>query len=81
MAQVTYPSYDALPRLEGTSQGCAWGIFDKDNRKDVFGCLNKVTPDTVKEASKEIRDGVSISLKYYRAATHSACLLSFHAQG
>jgi hypothetical protein len=45
------PDFDSLPAVEGMPQGCAWGIFDKDGRKDLRGTC------------REARDGVSISLK------------------
>jgi hypothetical protein len=45
-------------------KGCAWGIFDKDGKKDKFGTLNLITPEIVKEAVKEVKEGISISLKY-----------------
>ena len=45
-------------------QGCAWGVFDKDGKKDVYGCLNNVTQEVQKAAYKEARDGVSISLNW-----------------
>lgn len=60
----TFPDYDDLPEVQGMPKGCAWGVFDKDGRKDVYGCLNKITPDVVTAAATEVRDGVSISLKY-----------------
>lgn len=44
-------------------KGCVWGLFDKDGKKDVFGTLNLLTPDVVKEAFEEAKDGISISLK------------------
>ncbi|RYO99964.1 hypothetical protein DL763_001095 [Monosporascus cannonballus] len=65
MAQYNnIPDFDSLPPVAGMPQGCAWGFFDKDGKKDVYGCLNLLTPDVVKEAYKEARDGVSFSLNY-----------------
>jgi len=58
------PDFDSLPPVEGMPQGCAWGIFDKDGKKDVYGCLNLVTPDVVKAAAAEVKEGVSISLNW-----------------
>ncbi|KAH9897481.1 hypothetical protein F4778DRAFT_236545 [Xylariomycetidae sp. FL2044] len=58
------PDFDDLPPVEGMPQGCAWGIFDKDGKKDLIGTLNFLTPSVVKEAFKEARDGVSISLNW-----------------
>ena len=57
------PDFDDLPPVEGMPKGCAWGVFDKDDKKDVYGTLNFLTPDVVKAAASEVRDGISISLK------------------
>lgn len=57
------PDFDSLPKVEGMPQGCAWGIFDKDGKKDIFGTLNLITPDVVKAAAAEVKDGTSVSLK------------------
>ncbi len=57
------PSFDQLPKVPGMPQGCAWGVFDKDGRKDLVGTLNHLTPQVVVSAAKEVRDGVSISLR------------------
>lgn len=60
-----FPKYDNLPLLyvNGREKRCAWRAFDKTSKKDVFGCLNKVTPEVVAKAALEVRDGISISLK------------------
>jgi hypothetical protein len=57
------PNFDDLPLVYGMPQGCAWGIFDKDGKKDVFGTLNLLTLDVVKAAAAEVRHGISVSLK------------------
>ena len=57
------PDFDDLPKVEGMPQGCAWGVFDKNGKKDVYGTLNLLTPDVVAAAATEIKDGVSVSLK------------------
>ncbi len=57
------PDFDDLPKVESMPQGCAWGIFDKDGKKDLLGTLNLLTPSVVRGACAEARDGVSISLK------------------
>lgn len=44
--------------------GCAWGVFDKDGKKDVYGTLNFITPDVLKSAYTELKDGVSVSLNW-----------------
>lgn len=57
------PDFDDLPSVDGMPKGCAWGIFDKEGKKDLLGTLNLLTPEVVKAAASEVRDGVSISLK------------------
>ncbi|OAP57931.1 hypothetical protein AYL99_08669 [Fonsecaea erecta] len=61
-----FPAYDNLPliTINGKSKRCAWGLFDEEGKKDVFGCLNKITPDIVTKAAAEIKDGVTISLNW-----------------
>lgn len=58
------PDFDSLPSVEGMPQGCAWGVFDKDGKKDQLGCLNLLTPKVVQNAYMEARDGISISLNW-----------------
>ncbi|KAH8204598.1 hypothetical protein TruAng_001227 [Truncatella angustata] len=58
------PDFDDLPLVEGMPQGCAWGVFDKDGKKDLLGTLNLLTPDVVAAACSEAREGVSISLNW-----------------
>lgn len=58
------PNFEDLPKVKDMPQGCAWGVFDREGKKDVLGTLNFLTPEIVKDASKEVQDGVSISLKY-----------------
>lgn len=60
---LSLPDFDDLPPVEGMPQGCAWGIFDRDGQKDVYGTLNLLTPDVVKAAAEEVHQGISISLK------------------
>lgn len=64
MATTEVPDYDDLPTVEGMPKGCAWGVFDKDGKKDLVGTLNFLTPDRVRAAAAEVKDGVSISLRY-----------------
>lgn len=65
MADYTnLPDFDSLPKVEGMPQGCAWGVFDKDGKKDHLGCLNLLTTKVVQDALKEARDGVSVSLNW-----------------
>ncbi|KAJ9655152.1 hypothetical protein H2198_005927 [Neophaeococcomyces mojaviensis] len=58
------PDFDSLPKVEGMPQGCAWGLFDKNGKKDHLGCINLLTPSVVKEALKEATDGTSVSLNW-----------------
>ncbi|KIX08843.1 uncharacterized protein Z518_03500 [Rhinocladiella mackenziei CBS 650.93] len=58
------PEFDSLPKVGQMPQGCAWGLFDSNCQKDRLGCLNFLTPEVVQRASKEVRDGVSISLNW-----------------
>ncbi|TPX12846.1 uncharacterized protein E0L32_006726 [Thyridium curvatum] len=63
-APQTIPDFDDLPKVEGMPQGCAWGIFDKDGEKDVYGTLNLLTPDVVAAAATEVKEGISVSLNW-----------------
>lgn len=64
MAPSTFPDYDNIPPVEGMPKGCAWNLFNKDGKKDLYGCLNKITPDAIREAVAEVKDAVSISLNW-----------------
>lgn len=55
------PDFDSLPKVEGMPQGCAWGLFDKDGKKDHLGCLNLLSPSVVQAAIKEATDGTTSS--------------------
>ncbi|CAK7225429.1 hypothetical protein SBRCBS47491_005887 [Sporothrix bragantina] len=61
---LNVPDFDDLPPVEGMPQGWAWGIFDKDGQKDVYGTLNFLTKDVVKAAGKEVQEGISVSLNW-----------------
>lgn len=63
MDVTAVPDFDDLPTVAGMPQGCAWGVFDKDGKKDLLGTLNLLTASVVKAAYSEAQDGVSISLK------------------
>ena len=67
MSSSSLPAFDDLPEVLGMPQGCAWGVFDKDGKKDIFGTLNLLTPEVVKSAYAEAKDGISVSLKYVPA--------------
>lgn len=32
-----FPAFDELPKVDGEPQGCIWGFFDKDGKKDEIG--------------------------------------------
>ncbi|KAI1390322.1 uncharacterized protein F4822DRAFT_232540 [Hypoxylon trugodes] len=64
MEPTKVPDFDDLPKVPDMPQGCAWGVFDKDGKKDLLGTLNILTPTVVKAAFSEARDGVSISLNW-----------------
>lgn len=57
------PDFKDLPAVKGMPHGCAWGLFDKDGKRDNVGTLNLLTPEVVMEAKKEIQTGVSVALK------------------
>ncbi|CAI7578541.1 unnamed protein product [Penicillium pancosmium] len=54
---ASFPSFDDLPLRKDGPPGNAWGLFG-DN--DECGMLNRITPEVVNAASKEIKDGVRI---------------------
>ena len=62
-SKMDIPDFDSLPKVDGMPQGCAWGLFDRDGKKDALGTLNLLTADVVKEAYKEAKEGISVSLK------------------
>lgn len=64
------PSFDNLPQVKDMPQGCAWGVFDRNNQKDHIGCLNLLTPLTVQAALKEAKSGLSVSLNWPINAIH-----------
>lgn len=65
------PNFDNLPPVKDMPQGCAWGIFDHDGKKDHLGCVNLLTPAVVQAALKEARDGESVSLNWPINAIHT----------
>lgn len=36
-AEHPFPAFDELPKVDGQPQGCIWGFFDKDGKKDEIG--------------------------------------------
>ncbi|KAF2004324.1 hypothetical protein P154DRAFT_485524 [Amniculicola lignicola CBS 123094] len=61
---VTFPPFDELPKVESEPQGCLWGFFDKDGKKDECGMLNVLTPSLVLSARNEIQTGTHIQLDW-----------------
>ncbi|KAH7154774.1 hypothetical protein DER46DRAFT_628568 [Fusarium sp. MPI-SDFR-AT-0072] len=62
MAGFDVPSFEDLPAVDNMPQGCAWGVLDKDGKKDVFGTINLLTPDVVAAAASEVKERISVSL-------------------
>lgn len=58
------PKYHDLPIKPEAPKGAAWGVFDRDGVRDVYGTLNFITPEAVIEAKAEILTGESVVLKY-----------------
>lgn len=61
MAPVKIPSFDELTLDPSGPKGNAWGLFGKDND---LGMLNLLTPEVVRAAAQEIKDGVRFSLDW-----------------
>lgn len=61
MSQQKLPSFDELPLDKSGPPGNAWGLWGP---KDQLGRLNLITPETVRAASSEIREGIRISLDW-----------------
>ncbi|KAJ9667946.1 hypothetical protein H2201_001751 [Coniosporium apollinis] len=59
-----FPAFDDLPKVEGQPQGCIWGLFDTEGKKDEVGTLNLLTKDVVREASREITTGEHVQLDW-----------------
>lgn len=71
--QLKLPDFDDLPAVEGMPQGCSWGIFDKNGKKDIFGTLNLLTPSVVRAAATEVKTGHHVSLKWDMLPSSSIC--------
>lgn len=59
-----FPTFDQLPKVEGQPQGCLWGFFDKEGKKDEIGTLNLLTSEVVRRAATEIRTGQHVQLDW-----------------
>ncbi|KAL3477057.1 hypothetical protein BJX99DRAFT_226651 [Aspergillus californicus] len=66
MAPLSYefPKFDELPSVRNQPQGCLWGFFDQDGKKDELGTLNLLTPDVVLKAAQEIQTGIHVQLDW-----------------
>ena len=53
------PAYDELPVVPGAPPGSSWGLWGEDDR---LGCLNLLTPERLKAAVAEVRDGTVFPL-------------------
>ncbi|KAF2226142.1 hypothetical protein BDZ85DRAFT_279791 [Elsinoe ampelina] len=63
-SEFAFPNFEDLPIVQGQPQGCLWGFFDKDGKKDELGTLNLLTSSVVREAAAEIRLGKSLQLDW-----------------
>ncbi|KAJ5513712.1 cyclase [Penicillium fimorum] len=63
---ASLPNFDDLPPVRGMPQGCAWGIFDKDDKKDILGTLNLLTREVVKDAAAEVEFNTQASSQWDR---------------
>ena len=55
------PQFSDLPLDKNGPHHNAWGLYGKD---DELGTLNRLTPDIVTAASKEIQTGIRIGLDW-----------------
>jgi len=39
-----FPAFDDLPKVEGQPQGCIWGLFDTEGKKDEVGSQSPPPP-------------------------------------
>jgi hypothetical protein len=61
-ARAPAPAFEELPLNRSGPFGNAWGRFGD---RDELGTLNLLTPESVKEAAKEIKTGVRVSLDWH----------------
>lgn len=62
--KYTFPSFDGLPAVPKTPQGCLWGFYDRDNQIDEKGAINLLTPSVILAAKDEIQTGAHIQLDW-----------------
>ncbi|MCJ1304219.1 hypothetical protein MMC08_007031 [Hypocenomyce scalaris] len=70
---LTVPKFKDLPIKEDAPKGSAWGVFDKDDKKDVYGTLNFITPEAVLAAKEEIQTGESVVLNLPLDMPYNPC--------
>lgn len=58
---MAHPKFSDLPLDTSHPDHSAWFAFGKE---DELGTLNHLTQEVVREAAKEIRLGLRVSLKY-----------------
>ena len=58
------PSFKDMPAVKGMPQGCAWGLFDKNGKRDNLGTINLLTPEVAIESRSEIKTGESVALNW-----------------
>ncbi|KAK7455906.1 hypothetical protein VKT23_010946 [Stygiomarasmius scandens] len=56
---ANWPTYDELPLDPSFPTKAAWGVWGSE---DEMGGLNHITPETIKAARSEIREGIAMSL-------------------
>lgn len=37
-----FENFDETKKVEGTPQGCLWGFYDEDGKKDQVGCMLQI---------------------------------------
>ncbi|KAF2494391.1 hypothetical protein BU16DRAFT_487492 [Lophium mytilinum] len=70
---IQVPKYGDLPIKPDAPAGSAWGVFDKDGKRDVYGTLNFITPEAVVAAKSEIQVGESVVLNLPFHLPHVPC--------
>jgi hypothetical protein len=58
---IDLPPFEALPLVIDGPPGNAWGLFGPN---DELGMLNLLTPDVVRDAAKEIQEGIRFPLDW-----------------
>ncbi|KAH8688473.1 hypothetical protein BGZ61DRAFT_533250 [Ilyonectria robusta] len=61
LSHVVRPSFSALPLRKDDPPYSAWGLWGKD---DQLGTLNLLSPNSVRDAASEIREGKRFSLNW-----------------